>query len=247
MDSRLSIKSCGSRPAQPALTDASRPTTGGRQLLQQQSHHTRRERTTGDKLDIHRAAADLRPRASLGVLHCTVTSDQGAMRLVDAGDGSAWSAATRNSTYFRESSPGFRLRRRVLDTRGNIVLYPRARTPTSVPTSDRAANPICVTPTLKRWAPTPSTLPGLPTSSRISLNSACRPRGWWHRSRSRRQNSGRFWRCRLPIDKINKIDLEKGNGKQLAWVVGRKNLSRRSGQSDAVRFSIFTGEPPESR
>ncbi len=61
------------------------------------------ERTTGDKLDI--TARCCRLPAQRYLLRRTTapfTSDQDAMRLDDAGDGSVWSAAAQFNSYFRE-------------------------------------------------------------------------------------------------------------------------------------------------
>lgn len=57
------------------------------------------------------------------------------MRLDDAGDGSAWSAANAQfNSYFREIVTRFDYDDAVLlDTRGNIV-YTLSKDPTSVPT-----------------------------------------------------------------------------------------------------------------
>lgn len=157
------------------------------------------ERTTGDKLDITALLPTSPAQRYLQAYYTApFTSDQDAMRLDDAGDGSAWSAANAQfNSYFREIVTRFDYDDAVLlDTRGNIV-YTLSKDPdlgTNILTGPYRES-ICVTPTLKRWAPTPSTLPGLPTSSRISLNSACRPRGWWHRSK-RAAKLRAFWRCR---------------------------------------------------
>lgn len=82
------------------------------------------ERTTGDKLDITALLPTSPAQRYLQAYYTApFTSDQDAMRLDDAGDGSAWSAANAQfNSYFREIVTRFDYDDAVLlDTRGNIV------------------------------------------------------------------------------------------------------------------------------
>ncbi|WP_204079110.1 adenylate/guanylate cyclase domain-containing protein [Mycobacterium riyadhense] len=82
------------------------------------------ERATGEKLDIT-ALLPTSPAQKYLQAHYTApfTSDEDSMRLDDAGDGSAWSAANAQfNGYFREIVTRFDYDDAVLlDTRGNIV------------------------------------------------------------------------------------------------------------------------------
>ncbi|MCV7121811.1 adenylate/guanylate cyclase domain-containing protein [Mycobacterium lacus] len=82
------------------------------------------ERATGEKLDINALLPTAPAQKYLQAYYTApFASDQDSMRLDDAGDGSAWSAANaRFNGYFREIVSRFDYDDAVLlDTRGNIV------------------------------------------------------------------------------------------------------------------------------
>lgn len=84
------------------------------------------ERTTGDKLDITALLPTSPAQRYLQAYYTApFTSDQDAMRLDDAGDGSAWSAANAQfNSYFRKSSPGSITTTRYCWTPGAISSIP---------------------------------------------------------------------------------------------------------------------------
>ncbi len=82
------------------------------------------ERATGEKLDITALLPTTPAQRYLQAYYTApFTSDEDSMRLDDAGDGSAWSAANaRFNSYFREIVTRFEYDDAVLlDTRGNVV------------------------------------------------------------------------------------------------------------------------------
>jgi class 3 adenylate cyclase len=81
-------------------------------------------RTTGVKLDVNALLPSSNPQKYLQAVYTAPSSsDADSIRVDDAGDGSAWSAANaRFNNYFREIVTRFEYRdAMLLDTRGNVV------------------------------------------------------------------------------------------------------------------------------
>jgi class 3 adenylate cyclase len=82
------------------------------------------ERTTGDKLDVDALQPTSNAQKYLQAIYTAPVSSGGdSIRVDDAGDGSAWSAANaRFNSYFREIVARFEYRNALLlDTQGNVV------------------------------------------------------------------------------------------------------------------------------
>ncbi len=196
----------------------------------------------------HRAAATTSPaQRRIAQAYCTIRV-RTKMRAADVPAGAAVHGRppTRNSTLCTEIV-AVRLRRRGIAGHPKTYrLYPeQGPHDLEVPAySDRAVaspDPGCVT-YLKALGANAVDCLDYRLQAGISLNSACRSRGWWHRSKRAARNSGSV--LALPIDKINKIlDRRQANDEAAGMGSGTETYLAGSDNSECGPVSALPANP----